>query len=332
MEAQAVQALQFSSTLHSNLSKPEKTWPNGSLRMFGGFKKQPFVSSKLQSAKPSTNIRRRTASLVVACSNNNVPGMMGSGKTTVGRILSRELSYSFFDRFLLNIFCIYGSSDELVKEEVDGTSVADIFKLYGEPFFRNKETEVLQKLSLMHRHVISTGGGAVLMPNNWKFMRRGISVWLDVPVEALAQRITAVGTDSRPLLHSEAGNAYMEFQDEAPRKLKRFKVCKFSGMVHSKTLGRTEPNGSLRMSSGFKEQVFVSSKLRPARPSTSIWRGTAPIEVTCLHNNAPGCCKNCSYFDNLPTTEVLRRLSMMHRHIISTGGGAVVRPINWYNN
>lgn len=74
MEAQAVQALQFSSTLHSNLSKPEKTWPNGSLRMFGGFKKQPFVSSKLQSAKPSTNIRRRTASLVVACSHNNIPG------------------------------------------------------------------------------------------------------------------------------------------------------------------------------------------------------------------------------------------------------------------
>ena len=46
-----------------------------------------------------------------------------------------------------------------------------------------------------------------------KFMRRGISVWLDVPVEALAQRITAVGTDSRPLLHSEAGNAYMEVND-----------------------------------------------------------------------------------------------------------------------
>ena len=44
-------------------------------------------------------------------------------------------------------------------------------------------------------------------------MRRGISVWLDVPVEALAQRITAVGTDSRPLLHSEAGNAYMEVND-----------------------------------------------------------------------------------------------------------------------
>ena len=46
-----------------------------------------------------------------------------------------------------------------------------------------------------------------------KYMRRGISVWLDVPVEALAQRITIIGTDSRPLLHSEARNAYMEVND-----------------------------------------------------------------------------------------------------------------------
>ncbi|RZB51741.1 Shikimate kinase, chloroplastic isoform D [Glycine soja] len=46
--------------------------------------------------------------------------------------------------------------------------------------------KVLQMLSLMHKHVISIDGGVVLMPNNWKYMRRGISVWLDVPVEALA--------------------------------------------------------------------------------------------------------------------------------------------------
>ncbi|KAL5192438.1 Shikimate kinase 1, chloroplastic [Glycine soja] len=117
-------------------------------------------------------------------------GMMGSGKTTVGKILSQVLSYLFFD------------SDALVEEEVDGTAVADIFKHNGEPFFRNKE------LSMMHRYVISTGGGAVVRPINWKYMQQGISVWLDVPVEALAQRITAVGTDSRPLLHYEEGDAY----------------------------------------------------------------------------------------------------------------------------
>ncbi|KAG4389735.1 hypothetical protein GLYMA_06G146566v4 [Glycine max] len=82
-------------------------------------------------------------------------GMMGSGKTTVGKILSQVLSYLFFD------------SDALV--EVDGTSVADIFKHIGEPFFGNK-TEVLRRLSMMHRHIISTGGGAVVRPINWKLV------------------------------------------------------------------------------------------------------------------------------------------------------------------
>ncbi|XP_027901895.1 shikimate kinase 1, chloroplastic-like [Vigna unguiculata] len=232
MEAIAVQAFRFSVMLHS--TKPERTGPNDSVRMFGGFKKQLFVSSTFHPPRPSTRIQRKKKSLVVACSHNNIPartlesetfhapvdeklilknksqeietylngrciylvGMMGSGKTTVGKILSQALSYAFFD------------SDALVEEEVDGTSVADIFKHYGETFFRNKETEILRKLSMMHRHVISTGGGAVVRPINWKYMYQGISVWLDVPVEALAQRITAVGTDSRPLLHYEPGDAY----------------------------------------------------------------------------------------------------------------------------
>ncbi|KAH9669638.1 Shikimate kinase 1 [Citrus sinensis] len=126
-------------------------------------------------------------------------GMMGSGKTTVGKILSGVLGYSFFD------------CDTLIEQSVDGTSVAEIFKLYGEGFFREKETEVLQKLSLMRQLVVSTGGGAVTRPINWRYMQKGISVWLDVPLEALAQRIAAVGTDSRPLLHQcESGDAYTE--------------------------------------------------------------------------------------------------------------------------
>ncbi|XP_030534969.1 shikimate kinase, chloroplastic isoform X1 [Rhodamnia argentea] len=122
-------------------------------------------------------------------------GMMGSGKTTVGKILSQVLGYNFCD------------SDKLVEEDV-GTSVADIFKLYGEGFFREKETEMLKRLSRMHQMVVSTGGGAVIRPVNWRYMQHGISVWLDVPLEALAQRIAAVGTNSRPLLHDESGDAY----------------------------------------------------------------------------------------------------------------------------
>ncbi|PWA36971.1 shikimate kinase 1, chloroplastic [Artemisia annua] len=53
----------------------------------------------------------------------------------------------------------------------------------------------------MHRLIISTGGGGVDQPISWKYMQKGISVFLDVPLEVLAQRITDVGTESHPLLH-----------------------------------------------------------------------------------------------------------------------------------
>ncbi|KAI3699063.1 hypothetical protein L2E82_43069 [Cichorium intybus] len=125
-------------------------------------------------------------------------GMMGSGKTTIGQILSEVLDYSFFD------------SDKLIEQTAGGTPVSDIFKLHGEGYFRNKETEVLHKLSLMHQLVISTGGGAVIRPINWKYMHKGISVFIDVPLDALAQRITAIGTASRPLLHHGTGDAYTQ--------------------------------------------------------------------------------------------------------------------------
>ncbi|KAH0455542.1 hypothetical protein IEQ34_015574 [Dendrobium chrysotoxum] len=123
-------------------------------------------------------------------------GMMGSGKTTVGKILSEVLGYSFFD------------SDKLVEKAVGMYSVAQIFKERSEAFFRDNESNALRDLSLMRRLVVATGGGAVIRPINWRYMKRGITVWLDVPLEALARRIAAVGTESRPLLHNEPGDPY----------------------------------------------------------------------------------------------------------------------------
>ncbi|KAK4485970.1 hypothetical protein RD792_008624 [Penstemon davidsonii] len=136
---------------------------------------------------------------IIQCLNGRciyLVGMMGSGKTIVGKVLSEALGYSFHD------------CDTLIEQVVGGTTVAEIFKLHGESFFRDNETEVLHKLSLMHRLVVSTDGGAVVRPTNWRHMQKGISVWLDVPVEALARRITAVGTGSRPLLHHDYGDPY----------------------------------------------------------------------------------------------------------------------------
>ncbi|KAE9601288.1 putative shikimate kinase [Lupinus albus] len=173
-------SFELSSSYHD---LPASTVESGSCR--APVDEQLVLKNKSQDIRPRLN--GRCIYLV---------GMMGSGKTTVGKVLSQVLGYSFCD------------CDSLIEEEVGGNSVADIFKHHGEAFFRDKETEALQKLSLMHRLVISTGGGAVTRPINWKYMHKGVSVWLDVPVEALAQRIAAVGTNSRPLLHYEAGDAY----------------------------------------------------------------------------------------------------------------------------
>ncbi|KAK8650619.1 hypothetical protein V6N13_140251 [Hibiscus sabdariffa] len=68
---------------------------------------------------------------------------------------------------------------------------------------------IYERLSSKKQHVVSTGGGAVVLDENWDYMqKKGIVVWLDVPLEALARRIAAVGTHSRPLLHYEHGDPY----------------------------------------------------------------------------------------------------------------------------
>lgn len=125
-------------------------------------------------------------------------GMMGSGKTTVGKILSEALGYYFFD------------SDRLIEEAAGGTPVAQIFKEKNEEFFRDAESKVLSELSTMHRLVVATGGGAVVRPQNWSYLNHGVTVWLDVPLEALAKRVVAVGTGSRPLLGQASVDPYTQ--------------------------------------------------------------------------------------------------------------------------
>ncbi|KAJ6908006.1 hypothetical protein NC651_018444 [Populus alba x Populus x berolinensis] len=235
MEASLAQRMQISTTWVDSYKFPRK--PTGSLRFSGRFKEQKrlqvFASAQYRPVRDEN--RHRWASFEVSCSCNSsqvstlesdslqdlfgeealilknksqeiepylngrciyLVGMMGSGKTTVGKILSRSIRYSFCD------------CDKLVEQDVGVPSVAEIFEIYGEDFFRDKETEALEKLSTEHRFVVSTGGGAVIRDENWIYMRKGISVWLDVPLEELAQRIAAVGTKSRPLLDNEAGDAY----------------------------------------------------------------------------------------------------------------------------
>jgi shikimate kinase len=112
-------------------------------------------------------------------------GMMGSGKTTLGRFLAAELGYQFFD------------TDHLI-EQLTSQTVTEIFASAGEAEFRQLETQVLAELSAYKNLAIATGGGIVLDPYNWSFLRHGLVIWLDAPVETLYHRLQ--GDSSRPLL------------------------------------------------------------------------------------------------------------------------------------
>lgn len=112
-------------------------------------------------------------------------GMMGAGKTTVGRILAKELKYRFFD------------TDRVIAQAAN-QSIADIFAEQGEEAFRELETQVLGQLSAYTNLIVATGGGIILRPINWSYLHHGIVVWLDVPVDRLHDRLRQDTT--RPLL------------------------------------------------------------------------------------------------------------------------------------
>lgn len=116
-------------------------------------------------------------------------GMMGAGKTAVGTILARKLAVPFCD-----------SDDEIVQAA--GAGIADIFARDGEAFFRARETEVIGRLLRGAPCILSTGGGAFLAAHNRAMVHDlGVSVWLDVDLEILWQRVRYKNT--RPLLRTD---------------------------------------------------------------------------------------------------------------------------------
>lgn len=113
-------------------------------------------------------------------------GMMGAGKTTVGKALAARQGWTFVD------------ADELLAERA-GAPIPLIFELEGEAGFRERESKLLDELLMRDDVVIATGGGAVVRPENrQKFKRRGIVIYLEAPLEVLWERLQH--DRSRPLL------------------------------------------------------------------------------------------------------------------------------------
>ena len=116
-------------------------------------------------------------------------GFMGTGKTEVGRELSRILGWRLID-----------VDDEIVKTQK--MSINEIFGKFGEPAFRDMETDMIRKVSRNKNVIISTGGGTVLRQQNMDILReKGIIICLSAPPETVLERTSA--NSERPLLKVE---------------------------------------------------------------------------------------------------------------------------------
>jgi shikimate kinase len=127
-------------------------------------------------------------------------GPMGSGKTAVGRQLARMLEVPFHD-------------SDVEIEHRTGVDIPFIFEREGEAGFRQREREALEALTVLEPIVLSTGGGAVLLPENRRLLaERGTVVYLET---SLAQQLQRVGSGKgRPLLTGE----------DVPERLKRLRA------------------------------------------------------------------------------------------------------------
>ena len=123
-------------------------------------------------------------------------GLMGVGKSTVGRRLARRLGLSFVD------------SDAEI-EDAAGYPAAEIFERYGERDFRDGERRLVARLIDGEVRVIATGGGAYVDPHTRKLLNeRAITVWLDAPIDILAERTSR--RDTRAQLRNGDPKAVLE--------------------------------------------------------------------------------------------------------------------------
>ena len=129
-------------------------------------------------------------------------GYMGAGKTVIGRTLSKELGFKFYDL------------DDYI-EQIEGKKVSEIFKENNEVYFRKIENKYLHELSLKNeKKIISTGGGTPCFKNNIKIIQttsNSISVYLKASIETLVKRLFH-SIDKRPLIsHLEDKSELKEF-------------------------------------------------------------------------------------------------------------------------
>ena len=153
-------------------------------------------SSDLGERQDAAAELRRLAEGLVPPRTVALVGLMGAGKTTVGRRLAQALGLPFVD------------ADEAISTAA-GRSIDDIFAERGECEFRRGERQVIARLLAGPAHVLATGGGAFIDPNTRALMKaQAITIWLRAPLDVLMKRVSR--RDHRPLLKEDDPQAVMQ--------------------------------------------------------------------------------------------------------------------------
>lgn len=131
-------------------------------------------------------------------------GMPASGKSTIGKLLSKKINYEYYDV-------------DKYLERKENVKISTLFSEKGEEYFRNLETKYLRELSQKNRIIISTGGGAVKREENMEILKeKGIVVFLSRKIEDIAKE----NHEARPLL-KDINNIY-KLYDERIELYKRY--------------------------------------------------------------------------------------------------------------
>ena len=152
-------------------------------------------------------------------------GYMGAGKTTLGKSLARRMNLNYID------------TDHFIENRYR-KRVSDIFAAEGEERFRELEHRVLLEISEFEDVVISTGGGLPCFHDNMAIMNNsGVTVYLDVPVEELAERLE-VSKNVRPVLKKRSGSELVDFiKDNLTARLlfyEQSQIRLFAGKMNTK--------------------------------------------------------------------------------------------------
>lgn len=129
-------------------------------------------------------------------------GMMGAGKSSIGRRLAQRLGIGFVDA-------------DAEIEAAAGMTIAEIFANYGEPDFRSGEARVIARLLDHGQQVLATGGGAFMNSETRAGIRqKGVSVWLKAEFDVLMKRVKRRATADRPMLQGDPAQRIRHLMDE----------------------------------------------------------------------------------------------------------------------